>query len=153
MPKSFVSVHRIKQQNKQTKRQNGRRLTLHLPFCCVCVCAHMCHVVHEACQLMDMFVNTGNVMLWCVFVSSLSLSPHPGYSSHLAAHCSLSHPPSFCLPHFTSTCSLFIYLYFLYFRLSSLFSFSPPPSPPSFPLLPLRGAGAGSWLTVPSCWT
>lgn len=99
MSKSFVSVHRT---NKQTKRQNGRRLTLHFPFCvCVCVRAHMCHVVHEARQVMDMSVNTDNVMLWFVFVFSLSPSPHPGYSSCLAAHCfsrslSTSFFPSVC---------------------------------------------------------
>lgn len=45
-------------------------------YVCVCVFATYCMYrdVHEACQLMDIFVNTENVMLLFLFVSSVSSS-------------------------------------------------------------------------------
>lgn len=65
-----------------------------------CVTYCMYHDVHEACHLMDIFVNTENVMLLFVFVSFLlPLSFHP-----FKFGCSL-----LCL-FYTLSCSLCLFL-------------------------------------------
>lgn len=80
----------------------------------------MYHDVHEACHLMDIFVNTENVMLLFVFVSFLS--PFVFSLLNLAAHCFV----------FSTLCpvpsvSSYLYLFFLLF--GSLFPSSPFPLP------------------------
>ncbi len=88
----------------------------------------MYHDVHEACQLMDIFVNTENVMLLFLFVSFLSLCLFTLNLLHVAAHCFIRFFSSsfVSFPHFVHYLCPVPALFFL--------SVLPPHPPPSSPL-------------------
>lgn len=67
--------------------------------------------VHEACQLMDIFVNTENVMLLFLFVSSPSVSSPSMFFTWLLTALSVFFPSSFCPLSLCCSLSLSFHLY------------------------------------------